>query len=111
MREIKFRAWDETKKIYDYKPLVPDMIVMVNVLFIQKGWILEQFTGLKDKNDKEIYEGDIVRISDSPSLKGKVIWFNLSWQMKDGGMLTNFDTNYLEIIGNIHQNPKLLEQP
>ena len=70
----------------------------------------QQFTGLSDKSGKEIYEGDIVRITDAPTIKGEVVWQYLAWQMKDGGMLSNFDTNYLEIIGNIHQNPELIEE-
>jgi uncharacterized phage protein (TIGR01671 family) len=64
MREIKFRAWDKANKVY----IVPTEKNGGNVI---NAWvdsesdvsIIEQFTGLLDKNGKEIYEGDILRIS------------------------------------------------
>ncbi len=72
-----------------------------------------QFTGLYDKNDKEIYESDILQII-SPDLTtehllGQVIWDFMSWQINDGGMLDSFKTFDLEIIDNIYENPELLE--
>jgi len=53
MREIKFRAWDkDLHKMYNKWTVIPDD---------DRSHILMQYTGLKDKNGKEIYEGDIVK--------------------------------------------------
>ena len=68
MREIKFRVWCKNKNEWesDYWHLTPDG-QMIDVLHNQPlkhdNHVLMQYTGLKDKNGKEIYEGDIVKIT------------------------------------------------
>ncbi|EOK4592842.1 YopX family protein [Listeria monocytogenes] len=76
-----------------------------------------QYTGLKDKNGKNIFEGDIVDISvydrlDWSSIKGKVVFLNGAWLVEDVGhfaITLQSETNEIEIIGNVHENLGLWE--
>ena len=78
-----------------------------------------QYTGLTDKNGKKIFEGDII---DTPDRLIKVVWFagNAQFDLHfirytDEAAITNFKGIYMrdlkeyEVIGNIHDNPELLE--
>jgi len=125
-REIKFRAWDEGNKIMhegvefirsgtesnDWvlfksdNQRLEDGDVLENPYFQQQIKLM-QYTGLKDKNGKEIYEGDVVRWS------GKV--YLIEWHDKVAGFVmqnngierpdVEFES---EVIGNIYENPELL---
>lgn len=82
----------------------------------QPHLILEQCTGLKDNNGKLIYEGDIVDLLPEVDETAVVEWDEVTVCFcvvsKSGGFMATFD-NYrgddLEVIGNIHENPELLE--
>lgn len=126
MREIKFRAWDKDNKEM-FEPVIPfgDSVYKTVVIDIKedrsylakiKNAEIMQFTGLKDKNDKEIYEGDVVKCKmHNKTYENYVI----SWCSEDASFeALNVDkSNFIdatiwckcEIIGNIHENPELAE--
>lgn len=118
MREIKFRAWDK-----DEKEMLPlgDMIENGGVSYFigendlqpqYKSIVLMQFTGLKDKNGKEIYEGDIVNYLYSGDEKLMVEWYDYEWLLatKEKKIISDFDWKECEVIGNIYENPELLNK-
>ena len=134
MRDLKFRAFDKFNEVYYYSDKFENLAqFFLEVVMAQKGEnviVVEQFTGLKDRNGVKIYEGDVVAskyihgeceksvykiIFDSFGLHGIVGFhaINIFDQRDDlhfyGGIPCS--ENYeLEIIGNIHQNPELMEK-
>lgn len=126
MREIKFRAWDKiNNKMCDYGSdeactLWEDGCDFMGMSFIscQPNVIWMQYTGLHDKNGKEIYEGDIVKRTcdligaEDDGFTGIVKYecaaFLLeSFDGKNGRYLWD-DVQELEVVGNIYENPELL---
>ncbi|WP_260442654.1 YopX family protein, partial [Listeria farberi] len=95
MRVIEFRAWDKEVKEMDYNPSVIEIWQNkpINEQFrleSEEKLVWMQYTGLKDKNGKKIFEGDIVDISvydrlDWSSIKGKVVFLNGAWLVEDVG--------------------------
>jgi uncharacterized phage protein (TIGR01671 family) len=123
MREIKFRAWHELNKTMVYfnpKRLTEDHFqatYLVKLMNGDFGDVLMQYTGLKDKNGKEIYEGDIISFNILTFEVEKHLGAFGYWVYKGAnyayfvpfcGVLKN-NSMVFEIIGNIHENPELLE--
>lgn len=126
-REIKFRAWDSNNAlmmVVHQLNLSPNIEgVIINDLERQKHLTLMQYTGLKDKNGSEIYEGDIViveppiaaPIADWEFVNHTVTFFNgyfyAEHVYKDGSekkILWGDRLTGSVVIGNIHENPELL---
>lgn len=113
MRQIKFRILDKTIKCYHYPDNIYEAGRFIEMLeYSNIEYIIEQFTGLKDKNNKEIYEGDICKGEYCASNAG--IYKNLiKWDIQSACFeFANsplWTWEYLEVIGNIYENPELLK--
>jgi len=113
-RVIKFRVWSAHHKKYftlQERANRGDIMPRDNELKITTNYelILEQFTGLLDKNGKEIYEGDIVKHDNFTSYKGAVLFKNGMF-IVNGSVkfsLGDIDLIHIEIIGTIHDKEML----
>lgn len=115
MREIKFRAWSGEEMIS------PDYIDRNGIAWWKENSIptstdkVMQFTGLRDKNGREIYEGDIINAIISEfriETMGEVIYseyYSAFVNKNHAGETILLKLDDFEIIGNIHENPELLK--
>lgn len=130
MREIKFRCWDtENKQMLKVQELdfedtfyggrLSIRADMYNDYFDIEDMILMQYTGIKDKNGKEIYEGDIIKICAEGlggEAIGKIVYdeydlaFVLRNEIEELSEYLWYAEQQIEVIGNIYDNPKLLEK-
>lgn len=110
MRDLKFRAWDYTRGKFWYFS-VDDTIADIRRVLSLSEWndlVKQQYTGLKDRNGKEIYEGDIMEYFSGLVPKGtnnikRVI---VRWEEKDACFAGCWSG---VVIGNIYENPELLK--
>ena len=105
-REIKFRAWDNIQK-----KMFGDLKVIYLPQKEEYGTFLMQFTGLFDKNGKEIYEGDVVKFNNEGEDKqSQIYWDSDAWSFKGkyyyGEVVVSWSD--VEVIGNVYKNPELL---
>jgi len=112
MREIKFRIWDKANNRYMPNPGLIILSLSGRQLWTLCGqhlneddYILEQFTGLFDKEDKEIYEGDIVKNYQAD--ENEVYMCEGQWSISNwhAGALPLYGYDNV-IVGNIHENPE-----
>lgn len=119
MREIKFREWVKEFDSMLYEVYFHEE-VSIDEHFNDCNRTLMQYTGLKDINGKEIYESDIVKVissADDAVLSYEEVtqlpcgvWY-LTTSINEGMYdVMMYSDNYIEIAGNLYENPELLEE-
>ena len=121
MKELGFRVWSNYWKKYATEAEL-HMDGSADAIFEDDDGVphhentdlvVESPTGLKDMDGKEIYEGDIVQIDDHILGDFEVLWHNLGWAIKRSIGFETLSVHKPEdivVIGNIHENPELLEE-
>lgn len=126
MKNIKYRVWDKytAKMYYDVKVscgegycnkgytwwfgyIVNGIETSIPKKEYDKEYLM-QYVGIKDKNKKEIYEYDIIRYKGENYLCEDIVNF-LTWCGSESIIFTDWQSDEMEIIGNSHKNPELMD--
>lgn len=126
MKEIKFRAWDKENKV-----IIPATHIFINWMWVvwenmrdglewnddlhsTKRYELSQYIWIKDKNGKEIYEGDIVECIAKEKFLEESWVYPIEYNLVEQQFRPNFACNLwwgwwdsIEVVGNIYENPEL----
>ena len=113
MREIKFRAWDKQNEVWEYSTPMPDYGFWKWVQY-DSTTIFSEYTGLHDRNGREIYEGDILRwtINIATEIAPVIFEHGSFWMGKNQNgfeVCNDWLRGEYEVLGNIYESPELLK--